>query len=346
MSASAKRVTVAVLNYDGRRLLDVVMPSVLALSGIEHARVLVVDNGSSDGSADHVRASWPAAEVLAIPHNVGVAAALNRAVRASDTELVALLNNDIELEPGWLTALVEALDAHPEAASASGKMLRFDDRLTIDATGDLLLWSGAVANRGRGMRDEGQFDSPQAVFAACAGAALYRRAAFARVGPFDESFFAYLEDIDWGVRAQLAGFSSRYVPAAVAYHMGSATTSSRRGFYGRLQRRNTLLLVTKDFPASALLRHGWKVVLGQLVSLAASARDGLLLEQFRAWGEWLARLPATLRARREVQSTRVAGTRELDAAIEATLPWRGSRTERLLYEVAPLTASRRRGASA
>jgi GT2 family glycosyltransferase len=344
LSASAKRVTVAVLNYDGRRLLDIVLPSVLALSGIEDARVLVVDNGSSDGSVDHVRATWPSVEVLAIPHNVGVAAALNRAVRASDTEMVALLNNDIELEPGWLTGLVEALDAHPEAASASGKMLRFDDRLTIDATGDLMLWSGAVANRGRGMRDEGQFDSPQAVFAACAGAALYRRAAFERVGPFDESFFAYLEDIDWGVRAQLAGLSSRYVPSAVAYHMGGATTSARRGFYGRLQRRNTLLLVTKDFPTSALLRHGWKVLLGQLVLLAASARDGLLSEQFRAWGEWLWRMPATLRARREVQRSRVAGTRELDAAIAATLPWDGSRAERLLYEVAPLTASRRRGA--
>ena len=345
MSASAKSVTVAVLNYDGRRLLDIVLPSVLALSGIEEARVLVVDNGSRDDSAEHVRATWPTVDVLAINENIGVAAALNRAVRASETEFVALLNNDIELDPGWLGPLVAALASHPEAASASGKLLRFDDRARIDAAGDLMLWSGAVANRGRGMRDEGQFEAPQAVFAACAGAALYRRSAFDAVGPFDESFFAYLEDIDWGVRAQLAGFSSRYVPSAVAYHMGAATTSARRGFYGRLQRRNTLLLVTKDFPASALLRHGWKVVLGQLVSLAASARDGLLLEQFRAWGEWLARLPATLRARREVQSTRVAGTHELDAAIAATLPWDGSRAERLLYEVAPLTASRRRGAS-
>jgi len=239
MKPAQPRVTLAILNYNGRELLDVVVPSVLALRGADCARVMVVDNGSTDGSREHIRASWPTVEVLEISHNIGVAAALNRAVTASDSELVALLNNDIELEPEWLTDLSHALDAHPEAASASGKLLRFHDRSTIDAAGDLMLWSGAVINRGYGMRDEGQFDQPQAVFAACAGAALYRRSAFEVVGCFDESFFAYLEDIDWGMRAQLAGFSSRYVPTAVGYHVGGATTRLRKGFYGRLQRRNT-----------------------------------------------------------------------------------------------------------
>jgi GT2 family glycosyltransferase len=342
MNVCSTRITIAVLNYNGRELLDVVVPSVLALRGAEDARLMVVDNGSGDGSPEHVRARWPALEVLEIPQNIGVAAALNRAIAATETELLALLNNDIELEPDWLEELVGALAVHPGAASASGKLLRFHDRTTIDAAGDLMLWSGAVVNRGHGMRDEGQFEEPQAVFAACAGAALYRREAFDAVGPFDESFFAYLEDVDWGVRAQLAGLESRYVPSAVGYHMGGATTSARKGFYGRLQRRNTLLLIVKDFPSGALLRHGWKIVLNQLLWLVASARDGMLAEQLRAWAEFLGRLPAALRARRVVQSTRVAGTRELSAAIEASLPWRGSRIEHLLFELAPLTASRRR----
>jgi GT2 family glycosyltransferase len=98
--------------------------------------------------------------VLEIPENIGVAAALNRAIAVTDTELLALLNNDIELEPDWLRELSEALDADPRAASASGKLLRFDDRSTIDAAGDLMLWSGAAINRGHGMPDEGQFDAP------------------------------------------------------------------------------------------------------------------------------------------------------------------------------------------
>ena len=116
MNPSAPRVTIAVLNYNGRELLDTALPSVLRLRGVEAARVIVVDNGSTDGSPEHVRASWPTVEVLEIPQNIGVAAALNRAVAGTEGELVALLNNDVELEPDWLNELIGALDAHPEAA--------------------------------------------------------------------------------------------------------------------------------------------------------------------------------------------------------------------------------------
>ena len=250
------RATVAILNYDGRDFLDVVIPSVLAQR--YQGRVVVVDNGSNDGSVEHLAERWPSVDVIPIPQNVGVAAALNRAVAESDTEYIALLNNDIELEPDWLGELVATLDAHLEAASASGKLLRYHEREIIDAAGDLLLWSSAVFNRGAGERDRGQFDEPGAVFAVSAGAALYRRSAFDVVGGFDESFFAYLEDIDWSMRAQLLGLGSWYTPTAIGYHMGGATTGRPARFYARHQRRNQLLLVIKTFPTSALLRHGWK----------------------------------------------------------------------------------------
>ena len=143
------------------------------------------------------------------------------------------------------------------------------------------------------------------MFSACAGAAVYRRGAFAAVGPFDESFFAYLEDIDWGARAQLAGYESRYVPSAVGYHVGGATTSARKGYYGRLQRRNTLLMIAKDFPRDALLRNAWKIVLAQMLWLIASVRDGMLAEHLRAWWEALLLLPRPPCAR--AASSRAAG---------------------------------------
>jgi GT2 family glycosyltransferase len=339
---SKPRVTIAILNYDGRELLDLVVPHVLAQRYVDK-RILIVDNGSRDGSAEHVKTRWSAVEVLSIPENIGVAAALNRAVAASRSEFLALLNNDVELEPRWLDELVAALDAHPEAASASGKLLRYYDRDIIDAAGDLMLWSGAVVNRGSGEPDCGQFDQPQAVFAACAGAALYRRRAFEVVGPFDESFFAYLEDIDWSIRAQLAGLGSRYVPTAVGYHMRGATTDRQKGYYGRLQRRNQLLLVVKNFPSAALLRHGWKIAIHQLLWLAASARERMFQEHLRTWGELVLKLPDTLRARRVIQRSRVAGMHELDAIIIASLPSSGSRVQRLLYELAPATMSRHQG---
>ena len=341
----APRVTVAILNYDGRELLDVVVPSVL-VQQFGPCRVIVVDNGSRDGSANYVSSRWPSVEVLVIPKNIGVAAALNRAVAASESELIALLNNDIELEPTWLGELVVALDAHPETASASGKLLRFHDRTTIDSAGDLLFWSSAVHNRGAGELDEGQFDNPQPVFAACAGAALFRRRAFDVIGRFDESFFAYLEDVEWGMRAQLRGLGSWYVPTAVGYHMGGATTSKRPGLYVRHQRRNQLLLVIKTFPKEALLRHGWKIAANQLLMLVASARDRVLAAHIRGLLDVVSRLPQALGARKEIQGSRVVGVRELDAVMSVTLRPSGSPFHRLLFELSPLLMSKRRATRA
>jgi GT2 family glycosyltransferase len=338
---AAPRVTVAVLNYDGRKLLDVVMPSVLAQT-YSRARVVVVDNGSRDGSGEYVEAHWPSVDVIRIAGNVGVAAALNRAIAATTGEFIALLNNDIELESRWLGELVAALDAHPGAASASGKLLRYHDRPIIDAAGDLMLWSGAVVNRGGGEPDRGQFDQAQGIFAACAGAALYRRTAFDVVGPFDESFFAYLEDIDWGVRAQLLAFGSRYVPTAVAYHIGGATTSRQKSFYVRLQRRNQVLLIIKNYPAEALPRHGWKIVINQLLTLAASARDRMLLAHLRGLGDALLQVRATMQLRKTIQRSRRVSASELDAVILASSPPLESLPWRLLYELAPLTMTRHR----
>lgn len=343
MAEGEARITLAVLTYDGRELLDATLPSVLAQTHEAGVEVLVVDDGSSDGTGDHVRARWPQVRVLELGENVGVAAALNHAVAVTDTELVALLNNDVELAPGWLAPLVAALDADPGAASATGKLLRYDDRERLDAAGDVLLRSAAVINRGAGEVDRGQYDQPEAVFGACAGAALYRRSAFDVVGPFDEAYFAYLEDVDWAMRAQLAGLRARYEPAAVGFHMGGATTRRRRDFFGRLQRRNQLLLVAKTFPAGTLARHGWRIAGTQLVSLASSAREGELRSHVTALGEAARMLPAALRRRRALQRARRAPVREVERMMAAGVPPGLSPALRVLFELAPGVARRRAG---
>jgi GT2 family glycosyltransferase len=340
---SAAAVTLAVLTYDGRELLDATLPSVLAQEYAGAVEVLVIDNGSRDGTAAHVRATWPQVRLLELADNIGVAAALNRGVAACDSELVALLNNDVELAPGWLATLAAALAADPGAGSASGKLLRYHERELLDAAGDVLLRSAAVINRGAGEVDRGQYDRAEAVFGACAGAALYRRAAFAAVGPFDETYFAYLEDVDWAMRAQLAGLRARYEPAAVGFHMGGATTRRRPGFYGRLQQRNQLLLVVKTFPAGTLARHGWRIAATQLVSLAASARAGVLREHVGAWGEAARMLPAALRRRRVLQRARKVPVREVEALMAAGVPAGMPVLMRVLFEIAPVAARRRAG---
>lgn len=312
-------VSALVLNYDGRALLDTALPSLLAQT-YPNLSVTVIDNGSSDGSAAHVRERWPSVEVLELPVNVGVAAALNRGIEVARGELVALLNNDIELEPDWLEHLVTALAEHPGAASASGKLLRFYDRDVIDAAGDGLRWSGAAINRGGGERDEGQYDVADEVLTACAGAALYRQEALAEVGPFDEDFYAYLEDVDWGLRAQLLGYGSRYVPASVGYHMRGATTGKQKPRYRRPQRRNQLWLLLKNYPASALVRHAPEIVLLNAGVFVQDLLDGVISATLRGWLDAVAGLPKILRKRRAIQRSRRVGVERLNALVIPE-PW-------------------------
>jgi GT2 family glycosyltransferase len=316
---STPSVSALVLNYDGRALLDTALPSLLAQT-YPNFSVTVIDNGSSDGSAAYVREHWPSVEVLELPVNVGVAAALNRGVEAARGDLVALLNNDIELEPDWLARLVDALGEHPQAASASGKLMRFYDREVIDAAGDGLRWSGAAFNRGGGQRDEGQFDTPDEVLTACAGAALYRRHALTEVGPFDEDFYAYLEDVDWGLRAQLLGYSSRYVPAAVGYHMRGATTGKQKPRYRLPQRRNQLWLLVKNYPARALLVHAPEILVLNAGVFLQDLLDGVVGATLRGWLDAVRGLPKILRKRRAIQGSRRAGLERLNAVVTPE-PW-------------------------
>lgn len=315
----ASDVTVCVLNYDGRDMLDILLPSLFGQTARGFG-VHVIDNGSRDGSPEHVTEHWPQVHVVRIPENVGVTRAMNRAVLSAETPYVAILNNDLELAPTWLEEMRGALEAHPEAASADCKLINFHRRGEIDGAGDLLQWTGECHKRGFGEPDRGQYDVPGEIFSASAGAALYRRAAFDDVGLFDEDFWAYYEDVDWGFRAQLRGHRCRFVPSAVAYHMGSATTSRDRGTYSHLMPRNNLQMLVKNFPAAALLRHAPRIALFEARYWAADLRDGLGRAHARGWWQALRMAPKLVRKRRAVQRARRIGTRELERAI--TPGWR------------------------
>jgi GT2 family glycosyltransferase len=313
------RVSAAVLNFNGRALLEVVVPS-LVVQTYRDFEAIVIDDCSTDDSVAYLRRDWPQVRVVSTgPVNVGVAAALNIAVSASSGEFVALLNNDIELDKRWLEELVVALDAHPEAATGAGKLLNYHRRELIDGCGDIFTRGGMAWGRGAGQLDSGQYDRHEEVFAPTAGAGLYRAAALARVGPFDESFYAYFEDVDWGWRAQLAGYRCRYVPTAIAYHMGSMTTQGDRDrlFY-QLQRRNNLAVLVKDAPARLLLRNAHLILGNQLLGLAYSARAGMLWTHFRALASAARALPEWLRARRRIMGGSQIASDEFERFISAS----------------------------
>jgi GT2 family glycosyltransferase len=283
-------------------------------------RVVVVDNGSSDGSAAHVRAEYPEVELVELGRNEGFAAAVNRGIAASDGEHVAVVNNDLELDERWLELMVAALRDHPDAGSATGKMLFYDRRETIDGAGDFTSWYAVSAPRGRGELDRGQYDTPEPVFSACGGAALYRRAALEEVGPFDEDFFAYAEDVDWGFRAQLAGWTCRYVPEAVVFHMGGATSGRVPNLSRYLFFRNTLTMVAKNWPAAALARNAPRLALFLGKSFSASIRGRWFRAMLRGAFDAFAQMPQTLRKRRAVQRSRRVGMDYLNSVVRADYP--------------------------
>jgi len=252
--------TVVIPNWNGLRWLDGVLGS-LERQTLPAAEVVVVDNGSEDGSRSHLAERWPAARVLALDRNHGFAVAANRGIAASATPYVALVNTDVLLAPDWLERTVTALEAHPEAAAVATKMVDLEDPQRLYDTGDVMRRDGACEQRGRFRRDDGRWDEPGEVWAACAGAALYRRAALDAAGGFDERLFSYLEDVDLGLRLRLQGWTCRYEPAVARHASEGSSGALRRPVAGWVE-RNTLLLVAKHFPARwlpyvAYRQAGW-----------------------------------------------------------------------------------------
>lgn len=314
--ASTASVVLAIASRDGRHLLEGMLPSVAA-QRFREFRVVVVDDGSTDGTVGWLAEHWPQVEVVALGRSVGVTAAFNVCITAaSGTQFLALFNNDMELDPDCIGELVSALRRHPEAGFAAAKLVSFHDRRVLDGAGDVFDWNGTARRRGHGELDRGQYDAPGVVFGACGGAALYRRSALDAVGPFYEPFYAFLEDVDWSFRARLSGIGCRYVPSAVAYHMGSATLGAGMTDFTRYHlTRNAIWLVLRDYPRTALLRRLPRLARAQLGELLDAYHHRQLRTWLRAWRDALRAAPAVLRDRSAVQRRRSVELRALEAAV-------------------------------
>src|SRR5829696_1348305 len=295
------RVAVVIPNWNGERFLSTCLGS-LREQSFKDFDVVVVDDNSTDDSIALVRRNFPEVRVLPLEENKGFSAAVNAGIRASHAEYVALLNNDTEVDPEWLRSLVEAAKAHPEAGLFASKMLDFYDRRRLDGAGDALRRSGLPLRLGHGELDHGQYDETTFVFGACAGAALYRRDMLDEVGLFDEDFFANCEDGDLSFRAQLAGYRCFYVPGAVVYHMGSASTGGKRSpMATRLGSRNSFSLLVKNLPLSVVPYILPFFVAGQLGRLITAAVTGSLRAHLEGLAGAWRHLPLMLGKRAEIQ---------------------------------------------
>jgi GT2 family glycosyltransferase len=308
-------VAVVIPNWNGRDWLPACLAAVSAQQRAPD-EVIVVDNGSVDGSLDYLAREHPDVRLIALGHNTGFAHAANVGWRAARTDHVALINTDVVLADDWLAQMLAAIDADSETGAVACKMVSLADPGRVYDAGDILRRDGVCEQRGRFMADDGRFDAPGEVFAACAGAALYRRAALDAVGGFDERYFAYLEDVDLGLRVRLAGWGCRYQPV-VARHAGEGSSHQLPGGHHRLVTRNTVLLVAKAFP----LRWLGLVAYRQLGWAWHAARERRLRAHLAALLSALPLLPDALRARRELRAVAVVPIAE---AIPSR-PFRGPR---------------------
>jgi GT2 family glycosyltransferase len=310
---------VVVVNWNGGALLSRCLEAVGAQS-LPPSQVVVVDNGSADGSAE-TAARHPGATVLRLGANRGFAAAANAGVRAAEgAEWVALLNPDAFPEPDWLQRLAEAARGAPARTFFASRLLLAESEGRLDGTGDMYHASGLAWRRDHG-RPAKRPRAAGEVFAACAAAALYPRAAFLDVGGFDESYFCYFEDVDLAFRLRLRGFRCWYVPDAVVRHVGGASAGRRSDFAVYHGHRNLVWTFVKDMPGPLLAAYLPLHVAVNAASLAWFGLRGQGRAIARAKWDALRGVPRAWRARREVQRTRSVDARELRRAFAGLLAY-------------------------
>ncbi|NTW28728.1 MAG: glycosyltransferase family 2 protein [Coriobacteriia bacterium] len=244
----APLVNVVIPNWNGLRHLEECLQA-LRDQTFRDFEVTLVDNGSSDDSVLWVRENHPECRVLELAENRGFAAAVNAGIMTSDTELIALLNNDTRAEPGWLGELVGALSGHSDYDMAASLMLLYYEDEKVNSAGDVYsLWGMTGLNCGF-REDAAMYLKPTRVLGACAGAALYRRTLFDGIGLFDEDFFLISEDTDLNLRALIAGKRCLYVPTARILHKLRASIDTAPAETTlRMSERNEMIVFAKDMP--------------------------------------------------------------------------------------------------
>ena len=212
-----------------------------------------------------MKEEYPEIETLVLEKNYGFSKAVNVGIRHADTPYVLLLNNDTTVEPHFVLEMIRAIERSRYIFSVSSKMIQMYHPEQIDSAGDLYTVIGWGICRGAG-RSITNYTEDCEIFSACAGAAIYRRELFKKIGYFDENHFAYLEDIDVGYRAKIYGYKNVYCPSALVYHVGSGTSGSKyNAFKVKLSARNNIYVNYKNMPVLQLLLNLLPLTAGYLV---------------------------------------------------------------------------------
>jgi len=314
----AARLSVCIVTHQSRPHLEACLRAIDRQT-IAPREVVVVDNASDDGTLDLVRDRGDV-DVVALPRNVGFAAANNLAVRLTTAPLVGLVNPDVELEPDWTAEMIAAADRHPRATSLASVQVLPGDPPRFDGAGDAYHASGIAWRQGH-RTPVRPVPRDVEVFSACGAAAVHRREAFESVGGFEESFFCYFEDLDLGFRQRLAGGRCMLVASARCRHAGGGSSGgSRSSFATRLGHRNMVWCFARNMPGLLAVPLLMPFLAGQLTCLLHGIATGRGRTMLAAKLEAVRGLPSVWRSRRSIQSTREASILQIARALRWS-PW-------------------------
>jgi GT2 family glycosyltransferase len=279
-------ISVIVLNYNGKAYLKKCL-STLHNQTYPNVEIILVDNGSSDGSVEFIREHYTHwIRLIVSPENIGFAAGNNLGIRASKGKYIATLNNDTEADPYWLEELIKGMKVDERIGMCASKIYLSKDPYIIDSVGHIIYRDGSNRGRGRLEEDKGQFSKEEEVFFPSACAALYSKKMLDEIGLFDESFFAYYEDADLGLRARLAGWKCIFLPRAIVYHKYSGTAGAYSPLKAYLVERNRIWMVTKNFPLSffmlGIVYTTIRFIWHSLAALTGKGTSGKFTAQFSA----------------------------------------------------------------
>ncbi|MDD6661255.1 MAG: glycosyltransferase family 2 protein [Lachnospiraceae bacterium] len=266
--------TVVIPNLNGKKYLKDCLNALRAQSRQDFS-VILIDNGSTDGSAEFVRETYPEVTVKRFEENRGFCGAVNEGIRMTKTKYVVLLNNDTIVYPAFLEELVSAMEHETNCFAGSSRMVQMQDSSKMDNCGDFYCALGWAFTPAKG-KSAVLYDRGREVFSACAGAAIYLRRVFDEIGLFDEAHFAYLEDVDVCWRARIAGYRNLYVPDAIVRHVGSATSGSvYNEFKVRHSSRNSIYLIYKNMPLLQIVLNLPFLIVGFAVKFLFFVSKGL-----------------------------------------------------------------------
>lgn len=299
------KASVIIPTWNGKDLLKICLPS-LKKQTYKDFEVLVLDNGSSDGTREYVRKNFPDFKLISLDKNIGFAAAVNIGIRDCRGKYVILINNDTEVDKDCIKYLDQAADEHPEVGFIAAKILNFYKRDIIDNAGDYIDGGGHPNTRGTGEKDGPKFSKPGYTFMVTGGGSLFKKSTIEKVGFFDEEYFVYMEDVDFCLRAQLQGIKGWYQPKALIYHIRMATSSRNPALFQYLTFRNMTINVIKNFPGGLLAYDlNWlRVFLVNLNTVLYLFRKGFGWSALKAQFYVMIHIRSLLKKRALVQKTK------------------------------------------